>query len=412
MRMQAGRPNASCVRKALFVAAAGLVVASCGSWTAGVQSEARTQSPSQTESSASTASSQQSASTSGASTDVVEQTSSANPVLDVDFPDAFVVATTDGYVAFATNSRGLHVPMATSDDLTTWTQAGDALPDLPSWVEANSVWAPSAARVGDGYVMYVTLGDTRRDRQCIFTATSDDAGGPYSLSDEPIVCASDGSIDASPSAEAEGLLRLTWKDEPTGSSAATIRSARLTADGLHLAEGPTMLVTSADLAGGQNVEAPSLVRTATGYILFFSVGDWETDDYRTGYATCTSLSECAVRSTGWLVHAAGGSGPGGLEVFTGTDGRRYAVYHTWSQQRRVMNIDGLELAAGDTPTVVPRACSRDLTLPGRSRWPAGLRKFADIPRSSLIAACDDRLVLLKGNLRWTPTKQLPNRRPR
>ncbi len=27
MRMQAGRPNASCVRKALFVAAAGLVVA-------------------------------------------------------------------------------------------------------------------------------------------------------------------------------------------------------------------------------------------------------------------------------------------------------------------------------------------------------------------------------------------------
>jgi beta-xylosidase len=280
-------------------------------------------------------------------------------VLDLDFPDPYVIATADGFRAFGTNSRGLNVPSASSDDLGSWTQRGDALPDLPSWVKAGSVWAPSVQRVHDGSVMYVTVGDLRRARQCVFVATSTGVGGPYTLGDQPIVCAAGGSIDASPSRDPDGALRLVWKDEPAGGAPARIRTARLTDDGLQLAQSATTLVSSGDLAGRENVEAPSLLSTEHGWVLFFSVGDWHTDAYRTGYATCTTVAgPCDVRSIAWLTVAAVGRGPGGLEAFTDVDGQAYVAYHSWSRSRRVLSIDRLETTAGRPPVLVPRASGR------------------------------------------------------
>jgi beta-xylosidase len=287
---------------------------------------------------------------------LVQQPSSVNPVLDVDFPDPYVLVAGNGYRAFATNSRGLNVPTAASSDLSTWTQVGDALPELPTWAEAGSVWAPSVQQVGDGYVMFVTVGDLRRDQHCIYVATSDAVDGPYSLRDQPIVCGAGGSIDASPATDADGSSWLTWKDEPANGAPARIRSARLTPDGLRLATEPVTLLNSAEVTGHDNVEGPSLVRGSAGYALFFSVGDWKTDTYRTGYATCASPGgPCRVVSSDWLTTAPDGSGPGGLEAFTGADGHSYVAYHTWSRSRRVLNIDGLELGAGDTPSLRPRS---------------------------------------------------------
>lgn len=57
-------------------------------------------------------------------------------VLREDFPDPFLLATADGYLAYATNSpkRGVNVQMAQSPDLKTWRLLGrDAMPMLPPW---------------------------------------------------------------------------------------------------------------------------------------------------------------------------------------------------------------------------------------------------------------------------------------
>jgi arabinan endo-1,5-alpha-L-arabinosidase len=358
MQMRPASRNA-CRRRAgiaFFAVVTGLVVASCGSWSPRWDAGSPPRDDTAVEQGSKTADATSSA---DPSTSLARQPSSANPALDLDFPDPYVLATAGGYRAFGTNSRGLNVPTASSDDLATWAQVGDALPDLPWWVGADSVWAPSVRQVGSSFVMYVTAGDLRRDRQCVFVATSDAVAGPYTLSDQPIVCDSGGSIDASPSTDADGVLRLVWKDERADGTPSRIRSARLTDDGVQLAEQPVTLLSSAEVAAHDTVEAPSLVRTDHGAVLFFSVGDWKTDAYRTGYAVCASLSgPCQVRSSDWLTTAASGSGPGGLEAFTGIDGHAYAAYHTWSRARRVLNIDGLELAADESPVLVPRPSSQ------------------------------------------------------
>jgi arabinan endo-1,5-alpha-L-arabinosidase len=332
-----------------------LVLSSCGVWTVGTQTRAGSDAGSTERTTESTAA----VTSTDESTSLVEQASSANPVLDLDFPDPYAVSTSDGYRAFATNSRGLNVPVAQSRDLATWTQLGDALPDLPSWVKADSVWAPSVQQVGDGFVMYVTVGDLRRGRQCIFVATSDVIDGPYVLTDQPLACGAGGSIDASPSTDAAGITWLTWKDEAADGSPAQIRSVSLTRDGLRLAGVPVTLLCSEDVQGGDTVEGPSLVPTEYGYLLFFSVGDWTTNAYRTGYATCSSPSgPCEVQSSEWLTSATSGTGPGGLEVFAGTDRGVYVTYHTWSRSRRVLNIDALEIGADGTPVLAQRASSQ------------------------------------------------------
>jgi len=329
-----------------------LVLAGCGSWNLATQAQSRNDAGSTEPTTESTAA----VTSTDESTSLVEQPSSANPVLDLDFPDPYVLTTSDGYRAFATNSRGLNVPVAASDDLATWTQLGDALPDLPSWVKADSVWAPSVQQVGDGYVMDVTVGDLRRDRQCIFVATSDVIDGPYALSDQPLVCGDGGSIDASPWTDADGVTWLMWKDEAAAGRPAQIRSEPLTRDGLQLAGEPVTLLTSDDVAGGDTVEGPSLVQTEYGYLLFFSIGDWTTGDYRTGYAKCSSPSgPCEVQSSVWFTAATSGTGPGGLEVFTGTDGGLHVAYHAWSRYRRVLSIDALEIGADGAPALAPRA---------------------------------------------------------
>jgi hypothetical protein len=271
-----------------------------------------------------------------------------NPVYDEDFPDPYIVTSPTGYVAFSTNSRGRHVPVLTSTDLVRWTDAGDALPVLPTWATANSVWAPAVTAVGDRYLMYVTVGDSRRGKACVFAATSSTLTGPYSIVDEPVTCAQGGSIDPSVVHDTVGNGWLVWKDEVSGQQAPRIRTALLSPNGLEVLGTPTTLVTATSV-GGDNIEGPTILRSVGGYTLFFSVGDWKSSSYRTGYATCDDLTtECHVVDSSWLSRADGLDAPGGLEVFSAYDGTTYAVFHTGScsgcsDRTRVMNIKHLTI---------------------------------------------------------------------
>jgi beta-xylosidase len=269
------------------------------------------------------------------------------PVVDADVADPFVIAADGKYFAFSTNARDDNVPVWESDDLEHWTDLGDAAPELPSWARsAGMTWAPSVVDLAGRYVMYLTVADRRSGRQCILTATSPEVAGPYVfLRTHPLQCSARGSIDASPFVDQSDRVWLVWKDEPSGSAPARIVAAQLDFSGLEITGGETTLIVGSSAAGDANVEGPSLVRTAHGYRLFFSSGDWKTSSYRTGYADCTSLEKaCEVIDTAWLSSANGLQGPGGLEVFRAIDGSTYAAFHTWSGCRacgdgyRALNI--------------------------------------------------------------------------
>jgi beta-xylosidase len=73
-------------------------------------------------------------------------------VLDINFPDPAVIQTSQGYYAFGTQSNGVRVPVARSDDFTSWTllEETDALPEpYPQWINENNpqVWAPDVVEL-------------------------------------------------------------------------------------------------------------------------------------------------------------------------------------------------------------------------------------------------------------------------
>ena len=283
-------------------------------------------------------------------------TAGQNPVAGEDFPDPSVVATGQAYVAFATNSDGHNVSMLTSPDLVHWTDSGDAMPTLPSWAEPGTIWGPSEIKTASGWVMEVTVGDARRDRQCVFAATSDAVTGPYALQPDPVACEQTASIDPSVVRDRVGNAWLVWKDESDGVGPTTIRAARLDPEATTLVSHPVTLLTSA-AAAVTNIEAPSLVQTGNGYLLFFSVGGWRSSSYRTGYATCTALTTtCQTVSTNWLSARDGLDAPGGLEVFAGNDGATYAAFHTGScrctQPTRRLNVRPLDLGVSGSRPVL------------------------------------------------------------
>src|SRR5687767_9176052 len=63
----------------------------------------------------------------------LQRAPAAHDALDGDFADPFVLRGADGYYAFATGAERLHLQVAHSRDLTTWTHLGEALPELPAW---------------------------------------------------------------------------------------------------------------------------------------------------------------------------------------------------------------------------------------------------------------------------------------
>src|SRR3954470_6342047 len=61
-----------------------------------------------------------------------------NPVLAVDFPDPDVLQVGDTYYAYATNSHGKNIQVASSPDLVQWEVLADAMPALAPWVDLSN----------------------------------------------------------------------------------------------------------------------------------------------------------------------------------------------------------------------------------------------------------------------------------
>ena len=276
------------------------------------------------------------------------------PVFETNFPDPHVVQHGGEYIAYATNA-GINLPMATSRDLVRWSlvmdparpkQRLDGMPTLAPWVKEGFTWAPEVMKVGERWLLYYTANHRKRDVQCIGLAVADNPKGPFrDASANPLICQFElgGTIDANPFRDADGKLYLYYKSDGNRVGKGTaIWGQRLAPDGLSVVGAPAPLVKDDKPWEMKLVEAPAMVRSPTGYQLFFAAAyyGWNAEDrlspYATGYATCSGpLGPCVDAPENPILHSfrereAGClSGPGHPSIFEAR-GRSFIAFHAWA----------------------------------------------------------------------------------
>lgn len=309
------------------------------------------------------------------------------PVYQEDFPDPHIIEHQGEYLAYSTNSGGINLPMASSRDLTTWTEVKDpappgkrhdAMPQLASWVKEGRTWAPEVIEVGGRWLLYYTANHKRKDLQCIGVATAADPRGPFRDSrPEPLVCQDPlgGSIDAHPFRDLDGKLYLYFKSDGNRlGKPAELWGQALAADGMSLVGQPAALVRNDKPWEAGVVESPTMARTRAGYTLLFSAHyyGWQPDKdrlspYAMGYATCrTPLGPCTDAPENPILHSFNDrkagclSGPGHQTIFQ-AGGRSYIAFHAWAatpscrklDEKRYLYIAPLGWTAEGKPVIAP-----------------------------------------------------------
>jgi hypothetical protein len=250
------------------------------------------------------------------------------------------------WYAVATNTGGANLPVLRSTDLATWSPTGNGLPSMGGWVRRadGGLWAPSIARVGDGWTAaYSAPGGTLSGERhnCIGLARSSSPAGPYRPVGEPLCYGQSllGVIDPDVFVDDEGTPWLLWKFSGIrGQRPAGIFIRELDADGSGFAAGAetTELLTRSLAWEGRTIENPSMVQFRGVTYLFYSGNSWKTSSYATGYAICARPTGPCVRpgdGSPLLTTASTGKlGPGGASAFR--DGKSLRLlYHAWAPGR-------------------------------------------------------------------------------
>ncbi|MEU1363519.1 family 43 glycosylhydrolase [Micromonospora zamorensis] len=228
------------------------------------------------------------------------------------FADPVIVRGDDGFwYAYGTTDplrEGEHefhrVPTARSADLVDWTYVGDAFgPEQrpPYAAPGAAFWAPDVRRVGDRWVMYVTVTDTTVSAEgsdyAIGAATAPTPTGPWTFAAQPVVAPRPGggggylwTIDPSQFTDVDGRSYLYY-----GSYYGGISVTELSADGL------TAVGTPTQVAIDNKFEGSYVLRHDGWYYLFAST------------ANC-----CAGPATGYSVQVGRARSPRG--PFTDREG--------------------------------------------------------------------------------------------
>jgi len=294
------------------------------------------------------------------------------------FPDPALLRAEGRWFAFSSNSTGpagRNIAVMRSTDLWDWTAprgdqpTAEALPHPPSWArsigQGGSFWAPSVLAVGGHYVLYFAARhrSVAADRPgwCIGAARADSPSGPYTAVDAPVVCRVLGNQQASSTSRSpgagQGLIDPFVYRAPNGAPyllakgldrAWQLQGMRLTTDGLRVTgqahgllylEGQTHTWEYSNQLRFSVMENPAMdYNTAARgsgrpYTLYYSGGEWQSQAYATGYATCrTPVGPCTKATTGraWLRSSRGVAGPGGLTVVRGEGGQKWVGYHSWA----------------------------------------------------------------------------------
>jgi len=219
------------------------------------------------------------------------------------FADPVIVPGGDGYYyAYGTTDplregeKVAHrIPIARSKNLVNWTYVGDAFSatQRPAFAAENtSFWAPDVRRIGNRWVMYVTVTETTvaPGASAIGAATAPTPTGPWTFVDTPVVAprpSGDGgwlwTFDPAMLATPDGRKFLYY-----GSYFGGIWVSELTPDGLHTTG------TATRVAIDNKFEGAYVVRKNGWYYLFAS-----------------SANCCAGPTTGYSVSAGRSRDPRG-----------------------------------------------------------------------------------------------------
>jgi arabinan endo-1,5-alpha-L-arabinosidase len=288
------------------------------------------------------------------------------PVINRDFPDPDVQEVGNEFYAYSTNSvydgSLVRLPIFRGTALTgPWHGVGEGMPELAAWVADPShggpnVWAPeiTAGRDG-GYLLYYTARHAAHQVQCLGVATSTSPTGPFQpVGADALVSHPDegDSIDAESFIDADGTRYLIYK---SGRTRSTMWLQRMSPDGLAL-DGDRVEILRSDRPEEANIiEAPTMVRRDSSYILFYSANTFNSGNYFVNYAIAPAVGGPYTKQPGALlttdtIHGAYRN-PGHEDVIAGPDGD-YLIFHaSIGQTERGMFVVGLDWTADGHPTV-------------------------------------------------------------
>jgi hypothetical protein len=341
--------------------------------------------------------------------------------IDRDHADPAIIHA-DRFYAYGTSTRApgtrtlWKVPVRSSIDLETWSDAGDALAQAGSWTARSTpFWAPSVSRVGAGYVLYYSARRSDDDREfCIGSATASAPVGPFvDSSTEPLVCSTLGgeyeAIDPMAFVDADGARYLYYKT--TATNATRLWVVRLDDSGLDLAGTPRVLLSATEPWEDGIVENPEMTFVAGQYWLLYSVGLWSSADYATAVARCDGPTGPCRKLGRWRTTDDAVSGPGGMALVQDGSGAWWAAYSGWRGRYRAMYVDAIvfgpdgPIASPDrtSPLVAPPVGALDVASGGAgvirvagwsvdpdSAEPVGVLVTVDDRLAAMLVAADRR----------------------
>ena len=290
------------------------------------------------------------------------------PVLDLDFPDPFVMPVPDGLIAYATNTRRggerLNVQMSRSSDGVHWSTPVDAMPVAPRWARTGEpdIWAPEVLRIGETYVLYFSARNATLTRPdgltlCVGAAVADRPEGPFRAMPAPLTCGGpEGVIDASPFADGADLWLYVKTDGNCCHARVRFLAQRLSPDGLHLRGHATSIagLASDHAWEGNVIEAPEMRRHEGQLQMFFSANNFADARYAVGFARCASPSGPCEQAPENPILASRAElvGPGHACVFDwrGQSWMAFAAWREAAPRYRAMYI-ALITWEGDVPRV-------------------------------------------------------------
>jgi hypothetical protein len=278
---------------------------------------------------------------------------SSAPALALDAPDPDIVLANGTFYAFTTGTTwGNQIAIAKttfSDPQLGWTtlsgqssessafaENGDTAPPAP-WELNNTPNSPGVFQYDGQWIMFYDAEQRSSGYYCISVATASTVTGPYvDTSAGPLVCqpSSGGSIDPQPFVDpTTGDPYLLWKsNDGSTSGASSVWSEPIASDGVSLSGSPAAIFTIASdpYPWQTTTDDPSMAYAGGNYYLFFSGGNYLSNNYATGYVLCSGPNgPCDQNEPSDPILSTPGGAGGGM-VFTDASGNWWISYQTWA----------------------------------------------------------------------------------
>lgn len=282
-----------------------------------------------------------------------------NPVIAGDHPDPSIIRTGKDYWATCTSSAwGPLFPLLHSTDLVNWEQAGAVLTRRPEWATGD-FWAPEISEFNGKFFVYYTARQ-QNGRLSVAVATADKPGGPYT-DHGPLIAQEDGSIDAAPVVDTNGVRYLVWKEDGNSrNQPSIIWLQKLNDDGTKLVGEMHELIRNDIGWEGGVVEGPFILRRDGWFYLFYSgngcCGNGCT--YALGVARSRSLLGPWEKNPANPILAGNDTWkcPGHGSIVQDDAGKYFLLYHAYSASGTIFTgregmLDEVKFGADGWPTI-------------------------------------------------------------